>query len=186
MFTHLTIPNFLSREECKNIIDVSLDNLNLIPAKMGGNNNLNLNIEYRKSNVAFTTYSNTFPLLEINIVKTLSEIIKIKGYDLNFDSKFQFTEYQKDGHYDWHIDSGDNFSHRYCSLVIQLNEGYSGGELKIIDNDKQITLEKGIGNMFIFLSSLEHKVEKVTDGTRYSLVNWLSLKPINQFKKTLI
>ena len=112
--------------------------------------------------------------------------IKIKGYDLSFDSNFQFTEYQTGGHYDWHTDSGGVLSHRYCSLVIQLNDEYDGGELKLIDNNEEIVLEKGIGNLFIFLSSLEHKVEKITKGTRYSLVNWFSLKPIDGFKKTLM
>ena len=186
MFTYTTIPNFLSNEECSNIINASLTNLKLTPAQIGSGDNLGLNENYRKSNVAFTQYTKSFPLLKDRIVNALSDIIKVKGYDLSFDSDFQFTEYQTDGHYDWHTDSGDIFSHRYCSLVIQLNEEYIGGELKVINNNTEITLEKGIGNLFIFLSSLEHKVEKVTEGTRYSLVNWFSLKPTIGFKKTLI
>lgn len=186
MFTYTTIPNFLSKEECYKIIDVSINNLNLIPAGIGKEDVLDINERYRKSNVAFTQYNKSFPLLKDRIINTLSNLIKVKGYDLSFDSDFQFTEYQTDGHYDWHTDSGDIFSHRYCSLVIQLNEEYIGGELKVINNNTEITLEKGIGNLFIFLSSLEHKVEKVTEGTRYSLVNWFSLKPTIGFKKTLI
>ena len=186
MFKYTTIPNFLSKEECLNIVNVSLTNLNLIPAKIGNGDNLGYDENYRKSNVAFTKYNNSFPLLKDRIVNTLSDIIKVKGYDLSFDSNFQFTEYQKDGHYDWHTDSGGVLSHRYCSLVIQLNDEYNGGDLKIINNNQEIILEKGIGNLFIFVSSLEHKVEKITDGTRYSLVNWFKLKPIDGFKKTLI
>lgn len=186
MFTYTTIPNFLSKEECSNIINVSLNNLTLIAAKVGNGNTLGINEEHRKSNVAFTQYNNSFPLLKDRIINTLSDIIKVKGYDLSFDSNFQFTEYQTGGHYDWHTDSGGVLSNRYCSLVIQLNEEYIGGELKIINNDEEIVLEKGIGNLFIFLSSLEHKVEKITDGTRYSLVNWFTLEPLNEFKKTLI
>jgi predicted 2-oxoglutarate/Fe(II)-dependent dioxygenase YbiX len=186
MFTYTTISNFLSKEECSNIIDISLNNLNLIPAKIGNGTNLGFDEDYRKSNIAFTQYNNSFPLLKDRIINTLSDIIKLKGYDLSFDSNFQFTEYQINGHYDWHTDSGGILSHRYCSLVIQLNDEYDGGELKIINDNKQITLERGVGNLFIFLSSLEHKVEKITKGTRYSLVNWFSLKPIDGFKKTLI
>lgn len=186
MFTYITIPKFLSKEECFNIINVSLNHLNLIPAKVGNGDNLGYDENYRKSNVAFTQYNNSFPLLKNKIINTLSDIIKVKGYDLSFDSNFQFTEYQTGGHYDWHTDSGGVLSHRYCSLVIQLNEEYDGGELKIINNHKEIILEKGVGNLFIFLSSLEHKVEKITEGTRYSLVNWFGLKEINEFKKTLI
>lgn len=187
MFTYKTIPNFLSKEECSDIIKISLDNLNLIPAKIGNGDTLGINEEYRKSNVAFTQYNNSFPFLKDKIVNTLSDIIKVKGYDLSFESNFQFTEYQIGGHYNWHTDSGGILSHRYCSLVIQLNDEYTGGELNIInDNGDNIILQKGVGNLFIFLSSLEHKVNTIEKGTRYSLVNWFSLKPKDEFKKTLL
>lgn len=186
MFTHITIPNFLSKKECSDIINISLNNLNLIPAKIGNGNNLGFDTTYRNSNVAFTKYDNTFPYLKDKIKNVISEFIRIKGYELLFDSNFQFTEYQTGGHYEWHTDSGGILSNRYCSLVIQLNEEYIGGDLKVIVNNEEIILERGIGNMFVFLSSLEHKVEKITEGKRYSLVNWFELKELSDFKKTLI
>ena len=189
MIEYVTIPNFLSKSECKDIINLSLNNLNLSPATMGHNTE-RLDETYRKSNVGFAQYKKTFPFLKERITNTLSSIIKIKGYDLNFESNFQFTEYETGGHYDWHTDSDvSNFdtTGRYCSLVIQLNEEYEGAELEIVNNaDKKIVLEKGIGNLFIFQSSLKHRVDKITNGKRYSLVNWFNLKPIEGFKKTLI
>jgi PKHD-type hydroxylase len=72
-------------------------------------------------------------------------------------------------------------------MVIQLNDEYTGGELEIKDNDNnEITLEKGLGNLFLFYSYIIHRVKPVTSGTRYSLVNWFRLTPIENFKKTLI
>lgn len=64
---------------------------------------------------------------------------------------------------------------------------YGGGELLCKDlNDNIMTLEKKTGNMHIFSSSLLHKVSNVTNGVRYSLVTWLSLEKIENFKKSLI
>ena len=70
---------------------------------------------------------------------------------------------------------------------IQLNDEYEGGELQIKDKDNnEITLDKGLGNLFLFYSHIEHRVMPILDGTRYSLVNWFKLAPIENFKKTLI
>ena len=72
-------------------------------------------------------------------------------------------------------------------MVIQLNDEYTGGELQIKNkDDNEITLEEGMGNLFIFYSKLIHRVKPVISGTRYSLVNWFRLTPIENFKKTLI
>ena len=73
-------------------------------------------------------------------------------------------------------------------MVIQLNDDYEGGDLQLkLENDNtQIQVEKGIGNLIIFLSNLEHRVTDVTMGNRYTLVNWVGLKKINNYKKTLL
>ena len=100
---------------------------------------------------------------------------------------FQFTEYTTDGYYNWHTDSDAVMKERYCSMVIQVNDEYTGGELQIIDkDDNEITLEKGLGNLFIFYSHLTHRVKPIISGTRYSLVNWFKITPLKNFKKTLI
>ena len=71
MFKYKIIPNFLTKEECLNIIDISLNKLILIPAKVGKENTLGVNENYRKSNVAFTNYSESFPSLQERITNTL-------------------------------------------------------------------------------------------------------------------
>jgi predicted 2-oxoglutarate/Fe(II)-dependent dioxygenase YbiX len=59
-------------------------------------------------------------------------------------------------------------------------------QLKLENDNTQIQVEKGIGNLIIFLSNLEHRVTDVTMGNRYTLVNWVGLKKINNYKKTLL
>ena len=188
-FKYASIPNLLTKEECDLILKFSLENLTLKPAGIVGEDKLIL--DKRKSNVAFYPYYEKFPFILKKINKLLEENISIKGFDLDYkNSDFQFTEYKLGEYYGWHVDSdGEDVKQnkRYCSLVIQLNDGYTGGELQIKDKgDNEITLEGGLGNLFLFYSHLTHRVTPIISGTRYSLVNWFRLTTIENFQKTLI
>lgn len=186
MNNYFTIKNFLSTEETKKLLNFSKKNLLLKPGKVGNNE---LNEKRRKSSIAFINYDNIYPFFKERLIVQISEKIKLKGYEINFENEpFQFTEYKKGEYYDWHTDSDSLNSIRYCSIVIQLNDKYTGGDLEMSlkDSDEIIKFENGIGNLFVFLSSIWHRVTPVTTGTRYSLVNWFSIKPIENYKKTLI
>jgi PKHD-type hydroxylase len=191
-FSQKIIPNFLSKEECNLLLDFSLETLKLNVAELVETDvNTTSYTTARKSNVAFYPYYKTFPFLSEKINKVLTDEIKVKGFDLNYmDSSFQFTEYKNGDYFDWHQDViGDIITQkdRYCSIVIQLNDGYIGGDLEIKpDNYDTLIVDKGIGNLIIFLSNMEHRVTTVTDGVRYTLVNWIGLKEINNFKKSLL
>jgi hypothetical protein len=56
----------------------------------------------------------------------------------------------------------------------------------MMKDETKIQFEKGTGNLFVFLSSITHRVNEIVGGTRYSLVSWFTLKPTKDFKKTLI
>ena len=191
MFKYLTIKNFLTEKECSEILEYSLKNLKLYDARVGMN--LKINKELRKSSISFTDYNERFPYIEKKLIEQLSEVIKVKGYQINLENKkYQFTKYDKGQFYGWHTDSTTNpeFINRYCSIVIQLSNQYEGGDLEMIDTnesgEKTIIFEKGIGNLFVFLSKIPHRVTEVTEGTRYSLVGWFELKPAENFKKTIL
>ena len=188
MINYITTPNFLSKKECEDLLQFSLTK-KLRPATIDNDNVVNL--KSRKSNIFFYDYSLDFPNLNKKLINIFKKEVNVKGYNIDFtNNKFQFTEYTKDGYYNWHEDSGNEnevFSKRYCSMVIQLSDDYIGGELQIKDeNNNEITLERGLGNLFLFYSHITHRVKPVVSGTRYSLVNWFTLTPIENFKKTLI
>ena len=185
-----TIKNFISNDECKIIIekfDVEkelYDSL-LYNPKEG----INLNKKYRDSRQNFVD----IPELKYKINELIKTEIKVKGFEIEqVEENFQFTKYNINSHFDWHNDSS-GYEYRFCTIVIQLNDDYEGGELlykKNNDNFKYeheniVEFERGLGNLYIFNSSLEHKVNLVTKGVRYSLVNWLNLKPKND-NKTLL
>jgi PKHD-type hydroxylase len=188
MFKYTTVKNFLTKDECDSIMKYSLANYELKNATVRGD--LVPDKKSRVSDVAFINYDDKFSFMNDRFKELLFPIINIKGHELNFENNiYQFTEYKVGEFYDWHIDVGiqDNQKTRYCSTVIQLNNDYDGGELQLKpDGDGILTLEKGVGNLFVFLSSMIHKVAPVTNGTRYSLVNWFQTKPIENYKKTLI
>jgi PKHD-type hydroxylase len=178
-----TINNFLSKEECELIIKQNTTvELNL--GKINSNNGLIVDLQKRNAKVKF------IDLLDVTnrLIKHLNDNEIIKGHILSqtYDKKFQFTKYDAGGHYDWHTDSGPlGNAHRVCSVVIQLNDTYTGGNLLYMDVDSNvIEFKSGIGNLFIFPSNTKHKVTPVLTGTRYSLVSWLDLKSKNV--KTII
>lgn len=187
MFRYTTIYSLLSKDECDQILNFSLSNLELKNGKVG---NMEVNLNARKSNVAFVSYDDIFPYLKERLYSRLSEFVKIKGYQINFENQpYQFTEYKTGEYYKWHTDSSVSSyaSERYCSIVIQLNDAYSNGELQMMEDDGEvISFDFGVGNCFVFLSSIKHQVNTVTEGTRYSLVSWFTLKPIEGYAKTLI
>jgi predicted 2-oxoglutarate/Fe(II)-dependent dioxygenase YbiX len=145
----------------------------------------------RKSNQVFYQYYKKFPFLLEKMSKLLNQHIFVKGFDLDFkESQFQFTEYHPGGHFGWHRDAhGKKITDydRYCSLVIQLNDEYGEGDLQIKDDQNgTLTVEKGTGNLILFLSNIEHRVVPVKSGIRYTLVNWVKLKQKKDYKKTLL
>jgi len=179
-----TIPSFLEKSECDNMIK-EYSNLKLEQAGYGDiDGNKKINKKQRDSNIIFIENS----IIENKIINELKTHITIKGFDFIGLEKLQFTEYDINGHYDWHTDSDENnLNKRYYSIVVPLNADYTGGELicKNINKD-DIILEKKTGNMHIFSSSLWHKVLPVLSGKRYSLVTWVSLEKNKNSKQSLI
>jgi predicted 2-oxoglutarate/Fe(II)-dependent dioxygenase YbiX len=177
-----TIKHFLTKKECNSIIE-EFSKSNLETAGIGANFIGEELKQIRDSQIILTNIDWVKDKLKI----VLNKEIQHKGYELDNIEKFQFTKYDLDGHYDWHTDTGLIFSNRFCSIVIQLNDKYEGGELLYKDfNNNEIEFDKGIGNLYIFKSTIEHKVNPITFGIRYSLVSWIKLKEIEGYKKTLL
>jgi PKHD-type hydroxylase len=192
-FTYTIESTFLTKEECDLILDFSLKELKLVPSEILTNytDGGDVNTDIRKSNQVFYPYYKKFPFLLEKMSKLLNQHIFVNGFDLDFkESQFQFTEYHPGGHFGWHRDAhGKKITDydRYCSLVIQLNDEYGEGDLQIKDDQNgTLTVEKGTGNLILFLSNIEHRVVPVKSGIRYTLVNWVKLKQKKDYKKTLL
>ena len=177
-----TIKHFLTKEECDSIV-TQFSKVNLETAAIGAGFKGEELKRVRDSQIILTNIDWVKSKLEF----FLKNELQFKGYELDEIEEFQFTKYTNGGHYNWHTDIGLNFTNRFCSIVIQLNNDYEGGELLYKNHTStEIEFTKGKGNLFIFNSSIEHKVNPITFGTRYSLVSWIKLKEIRGYKKTML
>ena len=93
--------------------------------------------------------------------------------DLSIDSSFEFIQYTKEDHFEWHhdIQLGNHKVYNLSSVII-LNDNYKGGELLFREGLKITKPEIKKGSLIIFPSKLKHKVTKITEGLRYSLCCW--------------
>jgi predicted 2-oxoglutarate/Fe(II)-dependent dioxygenase YbiX len=184
MYILKTIPTFLSEIECSELINEYSNLCSNKAEYYSKGKGLVVNTKVRDSKIIFISNQS----IEKKITEELKKHISIKGHTFIGLEKLQFTKYDLNGHYDWHRDSDNNYANnRYFSVVIPLNVDYENGELLCKDlNNNIITLEKKIGNMHIFSSILSHTVTNVTYGVRYSLVTWISLEKIKDFKNSLI
>jgi predicted 2-oxoglutarate/Fe(II)-dependent dioxygenase YbiX len=107
----------------------------------------------------YTFYKIKFPQMQS---------IKINQIDL--------LKYSPGGKYEIHTDHFTT-STRALSVIINLNDGYEGGDLIFTDQkEKEIKrLKLGKGSIVFFPSNFmyPHSIEPITKGTRYSIVSWL-------------
>ena len=68
-------------------------------------------------------------------------------------------------------------SARKTSLSVQLNNGdeYDGGDLEFMDVKE--SAPRGIGDLTVFPSYMNHRVSKVIRSVRYSWVSWVHGPP---------
>lgn len=183
MKNYIIIKNFISSEECDNILNKCKKNLKLSDGIIGTRDVAFKSV--RKSSTGFVKN-----ILEIDdrIREVVNDHVHLKGYDCTQFEYYQFTEYKEGEYYHWHTDSAPNtlFSNRLCSMVIQLNDEYDGGNLELKIEENEIELERGKGNLYLFYSNITHRVTPIIKGTRYSLVNWIAPEKNNNYKKTLL
>jgi PKHD-type hydroxylase len=104
-------------------------------------------------------------------------------FDLTgFGEPLQLTNYNQSEHgmYDWHQDYGGKLvPSRKLSLVLQLSDPaqYEGGNLQILTSGEPKSVRKQRGLIAAFPAYTLHQVTPVTQGTRQSLVAWISGPP---------
>ena len=150
------------------------DSLNIKNAKIKDGNNAN-----RSSKVSWLEGEN-FPN---HLHQCIDSANKLYNFSLHEFEPLQYTVYQKDDYYDWHIDNHskpyNNGMIRKLSFTILLNDEFEGGNFDIWNGHpiseksevKSYALKKG--EMIVFPSHTWHKVNKVTSGVRKALVGWL-------------
>ena len=181
-----TYPSKLDGEFCNKVISLA-DNSWEVAEVEDDNACEKVVAGLRKSEVYWSTeqwlVDAIWPFMEV--ANELSGLM----FDIERVEDIQVTKYKVGCFYEFHVDSYSSHhfknSHgkvRKLSMTIQLNEDYEGGEFQVARCYKgklQIeTLDKSMGTVVVFPSSLEHRVRKVTSGERYSLVAWFLGSPL--------
>jgi PKHD-type hydroxylase len=166
-----------TKEECERIIEIG-NNAVHEPATTGNKNKEKI----RKSEIAWL-----YPSDDINwVYRRMTDIItSLNDRFFKFDlfgatEGFQFTKYTAPGgKYGRHIDSATGNLVRKLSFTLQLSEpeDYKGGDLCLHIDEKPTVMQKDQGYVALFPSYVLHEVTPVTQGTRYSLVSWITGKP---------
>lgn len=174
------VENFLTDDECDNILSKYKKELSLSIAEVYGGISKN-----RKSLIGWVD-----DLGDVNdrLIDLLKSTYNINGMEVTGLGPFQFTEYKVGDYFDWHSDrNSEMYKDRFTSTVIQLNNNYEGGLLEIKDKTGTlIPIEQKKGNLYVFDSGLLHRVSPVNSGERYSLVNWVSLVKNDTKKQNIL
>lgn len=172
-----------SKSECETIIHASRCIRPEVGATSGGENPL-----VRKSEVRWMKNTKSHRW----VFDRLAEVAvgacgKDNWYPFHlscFAEPIQITHYKgsDEGHYDTHQDFGPgNMSTRKLSLVVLLNDPaeFKGGELELlsIPGENKAIAQLAQGTVIAFPSWELHRVRKLTEGERWSLVCWVHGNP---------
>lgn len=174
MFT-LFKKNFLTQKECEEIILFG-NSLELQQSETYSKNGSIQNNTINKRHLTFIP-PNNFPNLENKILDFINSLnvyknsiyTKIDYFAFNKYIKTDFLKYHSDGHAIKNMGATLTF-------IFQLNDDYVGGDIVYKIDGIEHTIEKSIGSVFIFDSNIEHQINEITDGIRYSLNCWPFLK----------
>ena len=144
------------------------------------NNIINKNIRNVKGH--HLTFDTPTDLFYWNFIKNQIEKLYIfykAKFPLMASSKInqiELLKYNVGGKYEVHTDHYTT-TNRALSIIINLNDGYEGGDLIFTDQrEKEIKrLKLGKGSIVFFPSNFmyPHGIQPITKGTRYSIVAWL-------------
>jgi PKHD-type hydroxylase len=168
----IEVDSVFSPEECSFLIKKIKDNVSISTVDGGF-----VNKEIRSSKSFFIDRGGEFEWV-FERVWHYMRLVNLEFYNFDlacFREGIQFSQYDAGDFYNWHKDYGPlNFSTRKLSGVINLSspEEYSGGELELFRVLKQP--QKSQGNLIVFPSFEQHRVNNIVSGTRYSLTTWIS------------
>ena len=98
---------------------------------------------------------------------------KMSSYKIN---QIDLLKYSPGGKYELHTDN-HTFTPRILSVIMNLNDEYTGGDLIFGDQKnqeiKRLKLEEGSIVFFPSNFLYPHSIQPITKGKRYSIVAWL-------------
>lgn len=101
---------------------------------------------------------------------------------INLKKQIHFHKFSKG---DWFNKHNDNRDDRLYAVGVLLNDDFEGGDFKLYNPIEQ-TLNKIVGNAYIFDVKIEHEITPILEGERYSLLWFLQNENIKISTKFII
>lgn len=174
---HIIIKNFLTEEQQK----IVLDQIKSLPYEKGL---VHINGEGLKHDPSRKNVLNYFPTdREIyQFLKIFDEKIYVELQDLYKNARYpifetilhtnnnvvQIGKYEKNHHYDWHMDSEGFVTFNY--MISDTN--VKGGDFIIKYNEEEKVIPFESNTMLLFPSRSKHKVTPIESGVRYTVQYW--------------
>jgi len=179
----IEIHNFLSVEKCDEILEIS-SNFNLMDAPTSYDTNKKVREEILDFNKRQIVYVEDKLFLELStkILNKLNELNIFNGIKYDTIGNYSFNKYSINDFLNYHYDGAEIDNGATITLVIELSDGFEGGDVVYLLDDIEHNFTKGKGNLYIFESTTMHKVKPITNGIRYSMNCWPKFK----IKKTTL
>ena len=149
-------------------------------ARVGGGGNGGVNSNVRRSQVSWLGNTKDTAWVFERLADVVSKVnVAHFRFDLTgFGEQLQLTNYDQSeqGMYGWHLDYGTTGISRKLSMALQLTDPseYEGGNLQMMTSGQPENVRKQRGLIAVFPSYTLHQVTPVTQGSRQSLVAWVS------------
>ena len=177
---------FLSLQDCKTVLG-EIDLLEMTPATIGTMAKSRTAPTIRDAETSLLSKTSLFyNRFSLRISDVLEEHF---GVDVVDAPEFKALRYREGGHYKTHSDAskvsfdfeGSLVAHRIMdrdlSVILYLNEDFTGGELTFAHIGKTVTPKAGMLVCFPSDWRYEHIVHPITEGVRYAVVNWYRTDP---------
>lgn len=173
------IPQFLHAHEINAVKEIA-QNFSYQDARIQGGNS-DQNIILRQSQIKWLEWNNANWWLYTKLMNKVDELnTMLWNFELYGINEFiQYSEYVGDqssrGHYDWHIDVGNEglSSNRKLTIECVLNGDYNGGEFSLLMGPSENKVKLSAGDAVVYPSFLLNKIYPVISGTRNSIVSWV-------------
>ena len=153
---------------------------NFIHATVQGTTDYGINLDVRNClttqisnhNEKQQTYDNIiFKQVASILEQYVNHPLNHKKLNIVSDTGYTLLKYETGGFYTEHVDVDRNNT-RVLSVSIQLNDDFEGGEFSFFDNSYKVQLKKNQAICFPSDFLFPHGINRVTKGTRYSLITW--------------
>lgn len=157
-----------SKEECETILAGCIEDL-WLPVKVVGEKGLHSSTRQKlRGEVEGFPFAN---------IKEVTKNANDEIYDFKLlgiiDQDFpQIFKYEKDDHYNWHMDLNPMAPTRKLTFLVNLSDpqSYEGGEVEFLNVDATSTVLNEQGSCLIFPSWTTYKINPIASGKKHILV----------------